>query len=73
MGFRLVYELSYLVEKKFWSIFSQQGGPLPLLLDKVYNAKNIFWIATLYRKIGRKITFDFKAPYIGPEEVFWEN
>jgi hypothetical protein len=25
----LVYELSYLVEKKFWSIFAQQGGPLP--------------------------------------------
>jgi hypothetical protein len=42
-------------------------------MDKVYNAKNIFWIAILYRKIGRKISFDFKAPYIGSEEVFWEN
>jgi hypothetical protein len=41
--------------------------------DKVYNAKNIFWIATLYRKIGRKIAYDFKATYKGPEEVFWEN
>jgi hypothetical protein len=29
-------------------------------VDKVYNAKNIFWITTLYRKIGRKITFDFE-------------
>jgi hypothetical protein len=25
-----VYELLYLVEKKFWSIFAQQGKPLPL-------------------------------------------
>jgi hypothetical protein len=28
-------------------------------MDKVYNAKDNFWIATLYRKIGRKKTFDF--------------
>jgi hypothetical protein len=42
-------------------------------MDKDYNAKNIFWIATFYRKIGRKNTFDFKAPYKSPEEVFWEN
>jgi hypothetical protein len=28
-------------------------------MDEVYHAKNIFWIAALYRKIGRKITFDF--------------
>jgi hypothetical protein len=32
-----------------------------LSVDKVYNAKNIFWIATLYRKKDRKITFDFMA------------
>jgi hypothetical protein len=24
-----VYELVYLVEEKFWSIFAQKGGPLP--------------------------------------------
>jgi hypothetical protein len=32
------------------------------LLDKIisrHNAKIIFVISTLYRKIGRKITFDF--------------
>ena len=40
---------------------------------KVYNAKNIFWIATLYRKIGRKNTFDFGGLYIAAKEVFWEN
>jgi hypothetical protein len=28
-------------------------------MDKVYNAKNNFWITTLYRKIERKNTFDF--------------
>jgi hypothetical protein len=31
-----------------------------LSVDKVYNAKNIFWLATLYRKIGRKVTFEFE-------------
>jgi hypothetical protein len=30
------------------------------VVEKVYNAKNIFWIATLYQKKGRKITFDFE-------------
>jgi hypothetical protein len=30
------------------------------VVDKVYNAKKFFWIATLYQKIGRKITFDFE-------------
>ncbi len=30
---------------------------LNLSVDKVYNAKNILWIATLYRKIGRKNTW----------------
>jgi hypothetical protein len=35
--------------------------------------KIFFWIATLYRKIGRKNTFDFGGLYIGPEEVFREN
>jgi hypothetical protein len=44
-----------------------------LSIEKLYNAKNNFWIATLFRKKGGKITFDFKAPYLGPEEVFWEN
>jgi hypothetical protein len=38
-----------------------------LSLDMVYNEKNIFWITALYRKMGRKNTFDFTAPYI---EVF---
>jgi hypothetical protein len=45
------------------------------LLDKLVSGqglkckKNIFWIATLYRKIDRKITFDFMALYKGPEEL----
>jgi hypothetical protein len=38
-----------------------------LFLKKEVNGADL-----LYRKIGRKITFDFKALYIGPEEVFWE-
>jgi hypothetical protein len=38
-------------------------------MDKVYNAKNIFSIATLYRKI----TFDFGGLYKAAKEVFWEN
>jgi hypothetical protein len=42
-------------------------------MDKVYNAKNIFGIAILYRKIGRKNTFDFGGLYIAAKEVFWEN
>jgi hypothetical protein len=33
-----------------------------LSVDKVYKAKNIFWIATLYPKIGPKMTFDFEDP-----------
>ena len=33
-----------------------------LSVDKVYNAKNIFWLATLYRKIDNNITFDFEDP-----------
>ena len=40
-------------------IFPNFFYSINLSVDKVYNAKNIFWIATLYRKIGRKITFDF--------------
>jgi hypothetical protein len=28
-GFRLVYELSYEVVKKFWAISDHKGGPLP--------------------------------------------
>jgi hypothetical protein len=39
---------------------SQLFLPDKLVSGEVYNAKNIFWIATLYRKIGRKITFDFE-------------
>jgi hypothetical protein len=45
--------------------FSQlDKSSINLSVDKVYNAKNIFWIATLYRKIGRKNTFDFGGLYI---------
>ena len=36
-----------------------------LLVDKVYNAKNIFCIAILYRKIGLKNTFDLWRPIKG--------
>jgi hypothetical protein len=42
-------------------------------LDKVYNAKNLFWIATLYQKIERKNTFDFGGLKKGGKGVFWEN
>jgi hypothetical protein len=36
--------------------------------------KIFFEIATLYRKIGRKITFDFGGLYtLAAKEVFWEN
>ncbi len=35
--------------------------------------QRIFFGLLLSVIIGRKITFDFKAPYIGLEEVFWEN
>jgi hypothetical protein len=38
-------------------------------LDKVYNAKNIFWIATLYCKIDRKITFLLYGPIEGARRV----
>jgi hypothetical protein len=31
-------------------------------VDKVYNAEHLFCIATLYRKIGRKVTFEFGGP-----------
>jgi hypothetical protein len=46
-----------------------------LSLDNDYNAKNIFFIVklTLYRKIGRKNTFDFGGLYVGGKEVLWEN
>jgi hypothetical protein len=40
-------------------------------MDNIYNAKNLFWIATLYRKIGRKNTFDFGGIYIGAKEVYF--
>jgi hypothetical protein len=37
MGYRLVYELSYLVEKIFLSIFAQQGWPLPKKKLKIFS------------------------------------
>jgi len=36
--------------KSNFSLENASGG-------KVFNAKNIFWIATLYQKLGRKIIF----------------
>ena len=33
------------------------------LVDKLIIAKNIFRLAIFYRKIGRKITFDFEGPW----------
>ena len=32
------------------------------LVDRLANAKNFFWLAIFYRKIGPKITFDFEDP-----------
>jgi hypothetical protein len=46
---------------------------IKLSLDKVYNAKNFFWIASLYRKKGRLDTFDFGGLNMAGKEVFWEN
>ena len=31
-------------------------------VDKLTNAKKIFWLAIFYRKIGPKMTFDFEDP-----------
>ena len=42
-------------------IFSNFFYSINLSVDKVYNAKNICLIATLYRTIDRKITFNFMA------------
>ena len=44
-----------------------------LSVDKVYNAKKIFRIATLYRKIDRKITFDFEDPGNPVEGTFCKS
>jgi len=54
-------------------IFPNFFYSINLSVDKVYFAKNIFWIATPYRKIGRKITFDFRGLYTAAKEKFWEN
>jgi hypothetical protein len=35
--------------------------------------KMFFCIATLYRKIGRKITFDCGGSDMVAKELFWEN
>jgi len=43
-------------------IFPNFFYSINLSVDKVYKAKNIFWIATLYPKIGPKMTFDFEDP-----------
>jgi hypothetical protein len=37
-------------------------------VDKVYNAKNIFWIALLYRKIERKTLFMHLGPRLNSLE-----
>ncbi len=52
-----------------WSQKESKGFPnffysINLSIDKVYNAKNIFWVAHLYRKKGRKATFDFDSIFI---------
>jgi hypothetical protein len=48
---------------KSLGIFPNFFYSINLSVDKVYNAKNIIWIATLYRKIGRKVTVDFTTLY----------
>ena len=45
-------------ESKYVPAFSTHT----LSVDKVYNERRKFWIAILYRKIGRKVTFDFGGP-----------
>ena len=54
-------------------IFHNFFYSINLSLDKVYNAKYIFWIATLYRKIGPKMTFDFEDPGNPVEMIFSKN
>jgi hypothetical protein len=41
-----------------------------LSVDKVYSAKNIFWIASFYRKIGRKALVTL-WPYGRAHKVFF--
>jgi hypothetical protein len=59
------------------TIFSLQNANIfqLFLLYKLVSrqgfAKNFFLIATLYRKIDLKITFDFMALQKGPEELLW--
>ncbi len=44
-----------------------------LSVDKIYNAKKNFRIATLYQKIDRKITFDFEDPGNPVEGTFFKQ
>jgi hypothetical protein len=57
------------IMQKFHNFFCS----INLSVNKVYIAKNICCIALLYRKIGRKNTFDFGGLYVGAKEVLWEN
>ena len=66
------YDTWKLRTKKIKSIFSIEKAYIPqlFLLDKLfcgqcktfYNAKHFFLVALFYRKIGRKVTFDFRDP-----------
>ena len=54
-------------------IYPNFFSSINLSVDKVYNAKSFFWIATLYGKKGRINTFDFGGLYVAAKEVFREN
>jgi hypothetical protein len=38
-GFRLVYELSYVVEKKFWFILSINGDPYQKTVENIFSSR----------------------------------
>ena len=66
--FRFKVESSkYIITKKSFifpgnNFFSKLFFLKYFLVDRLANAKNFFWLAIFYRKIGPKMTFDFEDP-----------
>ena len=42
------------------------------LVDKLTNAKKIFWLAIFYQKIGLKMTFHFEDQANPADMSFWK-
>jgi hypothetical protein len=68
--FSSLIKLTILSSHFIYLLYSKNLQLIKTLVSKVYNA-NFFWISTLFRKIDRKIVFDFASIFIRLEELFF--